>query len=77
MSDTVKLTRDDLLYWIHRDLMRAYEDAKSRLDQDEYDVSGGLFTSVEVRAGRKDGSAIGKYKRIGHAINYREWETTS
>ena len=69
----MKMTRDDLLCWLHEDMMRAYQDAKQRLDKDEYDIGDGLFTSVDVKAYTKDAKKVGKSYRVGHAVNLRVW----
>jgi hypothetical protein len=68
------LSRDDLLYWIRQDMERAMRDVERRLTEDSYDIGDGLWTYVEVKARCKDGSKVGKFYRVGEAVNLREWK---
>jgi hypothetical protein len=73
MPDRTRLSREDLLNCIRQDLHRAYRNAERRLAEDSYDIGDGLWTYVEVKARRKDGGRVGKFYRVGEAVNLREW----
>jgi AAA+ ATPase superfamily predicted ATPase len=73
MTERTRMSREDLLNCIRQDLDRAYRNAEHRLDEASYDIGDGLWTYVEVKARRKDGGRVGKFYRVGEAVNLREW----
>ena len=73
-ADTIRVSKDQLIDLLRREAMRAVESASNRLDEDFYLLHGGLGTMVTIKAYSRDGQKIGRYYKVGDAVNLYQWE---